>query len=61
MFAQMTADCPYTLQWFARFRLKIAPFMGDLDPMVPWAHPSPEPKWQLDRFSHFARLTSVTD
>jgi len=25
MFAQMTAECPYTLQWFACFLLKIAP------------------------------------
>jgi len=23
--------------------------------MVPWAHPSPQPKWHLDRFSHFCR------
>jgi len=26
VFAQMTAECPYTLQWFARFPLKIAPY-----------------------------------
>jgi len=25
VFAQMTADCPYTLQWFAGFALKIVP------------------------------------
>ena len=25
VFAQMTAECPYTLQWFACFPLKIAP------------------------------------
>jgi len=25
------------------------------------AHPSPEPERQLDRFSRFARLNSVTD
>jgi len=64
VFAQMTADCPYTLQWFACFPLKIAPSMlvsrphvicGSLGPS------SPEPKWQLDRFSRFAGLTSVTD
>jgi len=30
--AQMTAECPYTLQWFA-FPLKIAHFHGDLDPL----------------------------
>jgi len=43
--------------------LKIA-FCGDLDPildMIPWAHPSPQPKRHLDRFSHFAGLTTVTD
>jgi len=27
VFAQMTAGCPYTLQWFACFPLKIAPSM----------------------------------
>ena len=21
--------------------------------MIPWAHPSPQTKWHLDRFSHF--------
>ena len=38
--------------------------MGDLDPieyMVPRAHPSPQPKRHLDRCSHFAGITSVTD
>jgi len=29
--------------------------------MVPWAHPSPQPKRHLDRFSRFAGLTSVID
>ena len=29
--------------------------------MVPWANPSPQPKWNLDRSSVFAGLTSVTD
>jgi len=28
VFAQMTAECPYTLQWFAHFSLKIAPSHG---------------------------------
>ena len=28
--------------------------------MVPWEHPSPQPKRHLDRFSHFAGLTGVT-
>jgi len=38
--------------------LKIAPSHGDVDPhliMVPWAHPSPQPKLHLDRFSRFCR------
>jgi len=26
--------------------------------MVPWAHPSPNPKRNLDRFSRFAQLTA---
>ena len=29
--------------------------------MVPRVHPGPQPKWHLDRFSLFARLTSVSD
>ena len=32
MFTQMTADCPYTLQWFAHFWFKIAPFHGGSGP-----------------------------
>ena len=29
--------------------------------MVPWAHPTPQPKRQLNHFSRSAGLTSVTD
>jgi len=32
--------------------------MGALDPlqnMVPWAHPSPQPKWHLDQFGSYGR------
>jgi len=29
--------------------------------MLPWAHTSPQPKQHLDRFSHFAGLTTATD
>jgi len=29
--------------------------------MVPWAHQSLQPKWEIYRFSRFAGLTSVTD
>ena len=29
--------------------------------MVHWAHPSPERKWQLDRFSRFCRADRLTE
>jgi len=29
--------------------------------VLPWAHPSPQPKRHLDRFNRFAGLTTVTD
>jgi len=32
VFAQLSAQSPYTLEWAALFPLKIAPRMGDLDP-----------------------------
>ena len=37
--------------------------MGDLDPMVPWAHPSPQSKRYLDPIASavFAGLASVRD
>jgi len=57
VFAQTTVECPYTLQWDAHSPPKICPFpWGDLDPiqyMVARAHPSPQPKRQLDRCSCF--------
>jgi len=31
VFAQLTAESPYTLQWAAPFLLKIAPLHGALD------------------------------
>jgi len=41
VFAEFTAECPYTLQWAAAPH-KNCPFSwGDL--MVPWAHPSLNP------------------
>jgi len=58
VFAQRTAESPYTLQQAALSPQK-SPFpWGDLDPiqyMVPWAHPRPQPKQHLDQFSHFWR------
>jgi len=29
--------------------------------MLPWAHPSRQPKQYIDRFSRFAELTTVRD
>ena len=58
VFAQMTAECPYTLQWDAPSPLKIEHFHGGSGPhliMVPWAHPSPQTKRHLDRLSRFCR------
>jgi len=37
--AQLTVDCPYTLQWVAPSPLKIALPVGDQDPHL--IHPSP--------------------
>jgi len=56
---------PYTLQWAAPF-LQNCPFpqgdQGRIWCMVLWTHQSSQPKWHLDRFTHFfAGLTSVTD
>jgi len=49
--------CPYTLQW-ATLHLKIPPSYGGSGPHLmhgSWAHPSPQPKWHLDQFSHVCR------
>jgi len=64
IFALLTAKCTYTLQGAATFPLQIAPFRGYLDPHLmhgSCARPSPQTKRYLDRFSHFAGLTTVTD
>jgi len=64
-FAQMTVECPYTLQWDAPFSQKFPLPMGIWTPaieyMVPWAHQNPQSKRNPDLFSRFRRLTSVTD
>jgi len=58
---------PCIVQWTAPSPIKIAPSQGYLDPnliygsLVPWAHPSPQPKQHLDRFSRFSGITIVTD
>ena len=57
VFAQMIADCPL-YNGFARFPLKITPFPWRLDAHVihgSFAHPSPQPKRHLDRFSRFCK------
>jgi len=55
-------DIHNTLQfWAAPFKIapfKIAPSHGGSEPpsntyMVPWAHPSPQPKGHLDQFGPF--------
>ena len=49
---------PHTLQWAWRFP-EIACFLGDPSPHLMhsfWAHPSPQPKRQLDRFIWFCRV-----
>jgi len=61
----MGQQCAYTLQWDAPSPLKITPSHGGIwtpiKHMVPWVHPSPQPKRHRDWCSHFAGLTSVTD
>jgi len=35
--------------------------IGTPSNIIPWAHPSPQPKRHLDWFNHFAWFTTVTD
>jgi len=53
----VTAECPYTLLWAAPFPQNCPfPLRGIWNPiwyMLPWAHPSLQPKRHLDRFSLF--------
>jgi len=63
VFAQFTAEGPYTLQWAATFAPQNCPPIAwgiwTTKCMVPWAHPSPYSKQHVDRLSHFSRLTIV--
>jgi len=52
VFAQVTAECPYTLQWAAPFP-QIAPSMEDLKPHLTHDSLSLQPKRHLARFSRF--------
>ena len=68
VFAQMTAECPVPILYngMPLSPPQNCPFpWGDMDPHLihgSLAHPSPQPKWHLDRFSHFITgLTNVTD
>jgi len=56
VFAQMTANCSYILQWDAPSPLKIVSCHWRSGPhliMVLWDHPTPQPIRHLDRFSRF--------
>jgi len=65
VFAQMTAECPYTLQWGALFPFKIAPsHVGIWTPSNTWfLGPTqvPKPNGNSIGAATFAGLTSVTD
>ena len=63
-FTQMTAECPYALQWDAPPPSKLPFPMGDLDThlyMVAWANPSSQPNGISIGSAVFAGLTNVTD
>jgi len=65
VFAQMIAECPYTLQWDAPFHLKIAPFYGGIwTPiwhMFLWLTRVLNPNGISIGRDVFAGLTGVTD
>jgi len=55
IFAQVTAECRYTLQW-ATFSPKLPLPTGIWTPIkhtIPWTHPSSQIKQHLYRFSRF--------
>ena len=60
VFAQLTAECPYSLQWDAPFPLKIASSHGGIRTpiiMLPWGRPNGISIGS----TVFAGLTNVTD
>jgi len=64
VFAQLTAEGPYTVQWVDPSLLKISHSHEVSGPHLtyfPWTHPNAHPRRHFDRFSRFAGLTSVTD
>jgi len=56
IFEQMTAECPYTLQWDTLSPLKIAPSHGDFDPHLT---PVLNPNGISIASAVFAGLTSI--
>jgi len=58
-FAQLTEECPYTLQWAAPFPPQKCPFPWEIctpiQYIIFWVHPRPQCKRYLDRFSHLCR------
>jgi len=63
VFAQLTGECRYTLQWAPFTALKIAHSLGGIwtQHVVLWTHPSPQPKWHLNRFNRFCRAHCCND
>ena len=64
VFAQLTAECRYTLQWAAPSppsKLPIPLEGSGPQHVVLWAHPSPQPKLHLNRFSRFCRAHYCND
>jgi len=60
--AQLTAESPYTLQRAASSPPQNYPLARGTPIMVPWAHPSPQPKMpSLLVQPFFAGLTIVTE
>ena len=60
VFAQLTAECPYTLQRVIlssslKTALSHEVIWTLIQYMAPWAHQSPQPKLHFDRFNHFCR------
>jgi len=58
IFAQLTAEFCYTLQWATPFPTKIAPSYDGSEPHLIYGslgHPSPKSKRHLDQFSGFCR------
>jgi len=59
IFAQLTTESPYALEWATYAPLKIVHSVvriwASIKHLVPWAHPSPIPKRHVDSFSCFCR------